>query len=663
MRDDSAGFFWEDLQIKAKRGTFDRPLATIPETGWVAPTEFPRLCDATVLAIDTETKDTELTTKGPGFRRSGDEHAEIVGLAVGTTDGGRWYFPMRHTICPEQNLNPDHVLEWARDNICIEGQTKIGANLMYDVDALWSEQVPVTGPFIDVQHAECLLNENRFEYNLEALSQDYFGEGKVRGVLQDWVERSYGDVDDYRANIWRSPPCLVGPYAESDVDLPIRLWREQQPALERQRLGSLFGLETDIIPLLVRMRQRGVRVDLEYANTLDDELTAGMAVLDGKLRDIAGRDINVGSGDDLARVFDAAGLPYLKTPTGKASFRKGWLESIEHPVAKLIIQRRTLVKFRNTFVRGYILGAHVNGRVHCLFHPLKGEGNGTVSGRFSSSLPNLTNIPIRDEYWGPRLRALFLGDEGELWGRHDWSQIEYRLLAHYAQGPSGEDVRQRYREDPTTDFHAMTQKIIFDVSGKKLERIPTKTINFGLTYGMGEPELCKRLGLTTAQGTEMFSIYHNGVPFVKKTYEVLAKTASERGWLKTFLNRRARFDLFEPWYRDPENYQPALPYDQAVEKYGPRIRRAYTHKALNRLLQGSAADLLKYAMREFDRAGLDRVIPLLLTCHDEFGNTVARTKEAFEAMNELRRIMETCLQFQVPILAEQTIDINWGKCK
>jgi hypothetical protein len=179
MRDDSLGLFWEDVQTKQKGNVYARPIPAIPDTGWVAPAEFPRLADAKLLGLDCETKDISLVEKGPGFRRTGDEGAYIVGIAVGTPDGGRWYFPMRHSIAAEQNLNPDAVLAWARDNLCSPGQVKVGANLSYDVDALWSEGVPVTGPFIDVQHAEALLDPNRYTFNLEALGRSYVGEGKV----------------------------------------------------------------------------------------------------------------------------------------------------------------------------------------------------------------------------------------------------------------------------------------------------------------------------------------------------------------------------------------------------------------------------------------------------------------------------------------------------
>lgn len=666
MRNDSLGFFWQDLQEKAKRGTYIPVLAAIPETGWKAPQELPRLSGEAVLGLDIETKDIDLREKGPGFRRD----AHIVGISVATVDGKSWYLPMRHEVCHEQNLDPDHVLAWARDNLCTVGQTKVGANLAYDVDGLWAAGVPVTGPFVDVQYAAALLDENRRSYSLESLLQSEFGEGKVKGDLENWVQRSYGAGDDYRADIWRSPPCLVGPYAEGDTVLPLRLWQQQRTQLEKVGLTDLFNLETELLPAIVKMRQRGVRVDLDYARRLDDELTQAIADADEKMSAFAGHKVDPNIRADLVRLFDNAGVWYPRTKEGTPSFAKDFLEHCPFDGAKLIIERRKLEKYRNTFVRGYVLDLNVNGRLHAVFHPLRTDDNGTVSGRYSSSMPNLQNIPVRDEYWGPRLRAMFCPEEGEQWGRHDWSQIEYRFLTHYGRGESAKVAREQYRRDPRTDFHEMTLRMVAPAAGwdistpekHKARRRPIKNINFGLTYGMGKDKLTRDLGLTQEQGDELFNHYHRAVPFVKKTYNAAQEAARHRGYIRTVLGRYARFDLFEPYGNLGD--KKALPYDEAVQRYGSRVVRAFTHKALNRLLQGSAADLMKLAMRDLWRSGVHDVLgQMLITCHDETGHSVPQTLAGREAMNEVKHIMETCMQLRVPVLAEQNYGANWGDCK
>jgi DNA polymerase I-like protein with 3'-5' exonuclease and polymerase domains len=660
MRDDSVGFFWADLHTGRERGTYARTIPPIPDTGWKPPETFPRLADCPILGLDVETRDTALTTKGPGFRREGDEHAHIVGISVATVDGHSWYFPMRHEMAPEQNLPVGTVLRWARDNLCTEGQVKVGANLAYDVDALWSDGVPVTGPFVDIQWAEALLDEYRRTYNLESLAQSYLGQSKVKDELQDWAVRAYGD-ENYRQNIYRCPPCLVGPYAEADAHLPLRIFELQRELLRAQELLPLFEkVEMPLLPQLVRMRHRGVRVDIDHAKRLDDRLSQEIERLDRELESLAGHRVDVNVKTDLQRIFDRAGIEYPRTATGQPSFAKDFLDFCDHPVAALVVDRRKMAKYRDTFVRGYVLDLHVNGRLHALFHALRGDENGTVSGRFSSSLPNLQNIPARDPLWGPLLRALFVAEYGELWLRHDWSQIEYRFLAHYARGPSGDTVRRMYRDDPSTDFHTMTQSLIRDVAGVTLDRKPVKNINFGLCYGMGKAKLSHDLGLDLAAGEELFAAYHTGVPFVAATYEAAQQKAAARGYIVTTCGRRARFPLFEPAFGEQ---RPALSEAEARDKYG-RVRRALTHKALNRLLQGSAADLMKVAMVTMDEAGVERLLgPMLLTCHDETGHSMPDTPEGREGAAEVKRCMETCMTLRVPVIAEQSIGRNWGECK
>jgi DNA polymerase I-like protein with 3'-5' exonuclease and polymerase domains len=658
-RADDVGLFWEDLvQFASKtREVVPRVLPAIPDTGWTAPTEFPRLDSYTgTLAVDVETKDLDLTTRGPGFRRTGTSRAHVVGIAIGTEDGGRWYFPMRHEVATEQNLNPDAVLAWARQELCRENQPKVGANIGYDVDALWSEGVPVTGPFYDVQYAEALLDEYKFTYNLESLAQDYFGEGKVRGDLEAWIKRAYGSADPYRANIWRAPPCLVGPYAQGDVDLPLRLLAIQRGRLKAEGLLDLFHLECDLVPMVVAMRQRGVRVNLDRAKELDDLLTEEIDDCHRRLKEAAGFDVNINTATDLARMFDKAGVQYPRTEKGAPSFRKEWLLHTNNPLTHMVTQVRTLEKYRNTFIRGYILDLHVDGRVYCQFHQLRSQDNGTVSGRFSSSLPNLQNIPSRDDVWGPRLRSIFIPEEGCDWTRHDWSQIEYRFLAHVGRGSNAEVIREEYRNDPTTDFH----KMVMRMTG--LDRKPAKTINFGLVYGMGPPTLARQLGMTMQEAEDrVFTPYHSRVPFVRLTYDTASDRAKKNGYVKTILGRRARFTL---WQDVRKWDSPALPLDAALAKYGDgNIQRAFTHKALNRVLQGSSADLMKLAMRDLWRSGVIQSVvgPPHVTVHDELGHSVPRTKEGAEAKAEIKHTMETCLTLSIPIKADEESGPSWGE--
>lgn len=662
MRHDSVGLFWQELNVKAERGKGERvvrsrPMPPIPETGWTPPKSFPDLSSAKRISIDCETKDLELEDKGPGVRRG----AHIVGLAVGTDDGGRWYFPMRHEVEGHLNIPAENVIAWARDNLTRPHQPKVGANLGYDLDFLAGEGVEVSGPFFDVQVAEPLIDENRFTYSLGSLGEKYLGEGKTASVLRKWVESAYGTKGEkYRGEIYRAPPSLVGPYAEGDVDLPLRVLDHQLRIIEEEELQKVWEVETAILPLVVKMRQRGVKVDLVRAQQVDDELTQAIALAQQRLNVAAGRPIDVNKGSDLQRLFDKEGVQYPFTAKGNPSFTKEWLQNSTHPACIQIVEVRKLTKLRDTFIRGYIMGMHINGRIHCMFNQLKSDDSGAVSGRFSSSLPNLQNIPSRDPEWSWKIRSIFVPEDGEVWARHDWSQIEYRFLAHFGIGSNGEEVREQYRTDPSTDFHEM----VMEMTG--LDRKPAKNCNFGLVYGMGPSKLAAQLNMTLEEATEeVFDPYHGKVPFVKDTYDRASSRAQERGFIRTILGRRARFSLYEGggWSKDGEERE-ALPYDQAVEKWGKRIKRAFTHKALNRLLQGSAADLMKKAMVDIEASGASEVLGCpLVTVHDELGHSVPRSAAGREAMAEVKHIMETAMVLKLPVIAEEEVGPNWGQAE
>ncbi len=634
-RADSVGLFWERLNLeKQPSSTVVRPLPAIPETGWTPPEAFPNLAGASRIGLDIETQDERLDELGPGVRRGG----KIVGIAVAVDDGAQsWYFPMRHTVQSEMNLDPAAVIAWAKDQLTTS-IPKVGANLLYDCDFLAEEGVVVGGQLLDVQIAEPLLDENRYSYKLEVLGKHHLGEGKVRSDLEEWSERAYGR-GKMGNNIYRSPPCLVGPYAEGDASLPLRILDCQLPAISSQGLDHLWQIETDLLPMILAMRRHGVRVDLERAQLIDDDLTRKAGEIDAQLRALCGFEVNINASAHLVRAFDKLGVAYPKTEKGNPSFTKDWMEHHPAPICQMIMEQRRLLKYRDTFIRGYIFGTQINGRIHCLFHSMRGDENGTVSGRFSSSLPNLQNIPIRDEYWGPLIRSIFIPDEGCEWVRDDWSQIEYRFLAHFGRGDNGEQVRTLYREDPDTDFHVM----VSELTG--LGRKAAKNVNFGLVYGMGVPLLASTLDMTVEQAEkEVFSAYHSRVPFVKETYDYASRSAKRHGYVTTILGRRARFG-------------------ETKTETGALVRQ-FTHKALNRKLQGSAADLMKKAMVDIWQAGVyDYVPPPHLTVHDELDHSRPRTKAAFTALEEAKHIMETALVLKVPIRADREVGPSWGECK
>lgn len=656
MRDDTVGMFWQDIEVEGKgRVARARPMPPIPDTGWVAPTSFPNLRGARVLSVDTETYDPDLLTHGPGWARG---RGHIVGVSVGADNDGRWYFPVRHEIQPEHNMDPAHVFAWLRDTL--KGpQPKVGANLIYDLGWLGEEGVEVKGDLMDIQLAEALLNE-RGDVNLDWLGEKYLGEGKQHSVLYRWCADFYGGNPGgaQRANIYRAPPCIVGPYAEQDALLPLRIARLQYPKLLEQGLLDVLRMENGLIRLMIAMRRAGVSVDIPRAEELRSRLLVEQQTLQDKLDSVAGVSVSVAAAAGIARVFDTVGVAYPVTKTGKPSFTREWLERCTHPIADLIRDIRRVDKLRGTFIESYILNSHVNGRVHGQFHLLRGDDSGTRSGRLSSSTPNLQNIPSRDKELAPLVRGIFIPDAGHRqWRRYDYSQIEYRLLVHFAVGPGADDARARYHRDPTTDYHDDVIARIHELTGYLLDRKPAKNINFGLIYGMGIPKLLRTLGLSKQEGKKLFDSYHAAVPYAKATMEAMSDEAQKTGIIATLLGRRSHFDQWSP-VNDYQREHVALPYDLAIRQYG-NIERAFTHKALNRKLQGSAADIMKMAMWRcweegvFDATGVPRV-----TVHDELGFSDSGGQD--DAFAHMHSILETAIPLRVPVLCGCDVGPDWG---
>lgn len=655
-RFDAIGLWWEDQPASRKRGERQLgPMPAIPETGWRPPRELPDLRRAPVMAFDVETFDPELLDFGPGWAR-GKGH--ICGISVATPDT-KIYVPMRHTVQSEMNLDPDMVLRWAACMLDTPNIHKVGANLMYDIGWLRQEGVKVSGKLHDVQFAEALIDENS-KVNLEAIGQKYCGIGKQVDILKEWCRNYYGTGEkNWRKDIYRAPITLVGAYGEMDSALPLLVFNQQYRILHEQGLLDLFEMENKLIRILLDMRFAGVSIDVGYAEQLRDVLQGEANVVQQKIDAMAGFSVNVDAPDSLAKAFKVFGLDFPKTDKGAPSFRKEFLENHDHDFANAVTELRGIQKLKGTFVESYLLDSNVNGKVHGQFHPLSGTEGGTKTGRFASSMPNLQNIPTRTAQ-GKLIRKAFIPDPGHLqWRKYDYSQIEYRFLAHYAVGPGSDDIRAKYASDPNTDYHQATIELIYAIAAVMLERGPAKNINFGLVYGMGIPKLAKDLNLALEAAKELLAAYHRGVPFVKQTMQEVMDSANVLGYNLTILNRRTRFELWEPdgWGKKGV----ALPYNQAIQRYGA-VKRAYLYKALNYRLQGSAADMMKAAMVKcyedgiFDVTGIPR-----LTVHDELDFSDVGGKD--EAFTEMRRIMQNIIPLRVPVICDCEIGPNWGDVK
>lgn len=664
MRSDLAGLFWTDV-VATKRG--ERvlgPMPPIPETGWRprSASDLPDFRGAKVISYDVETYDPELNDNGPGWAR-GKGH--ICGFSIAAPGAGAVYIPLRHEVQSEMNMDPEKMLGYAQEQLggnC----DKVGANLLYDYGWFAQEGVHVGGRQLDVQYAEALLNSTS-KLGLEEIAIKYLGEGKDASILSQWILDYYGGPKTkWRKDIYRAPVTLTGHYGERDALAPLDVIMKQIPLLRANNNLDLFYMECELIPLLTKMRFAGVSIDVNRCEELQDTFQTQEKELQKQLDAMVGFGVNVNAGDSLARAFDKIGLSYPRTkptansPQGNPSFVKEFLSHHDHALPKLVTDIRGLAKLRGTFVEGYLLNGHVNGKVHGSFHPLSGTEGGARTGRFSSSVPNLQNIPSRTAN-GKLIRSAFRCDDGHShWEKWDYSQIEYRFLAHFAVGAGSDDIRAKYNADPHTDYHDSTAMLVKNMTGIELARSYVKNINFGLAYGMGIDKLANDLGVSVAEAKKLSAAYHQGVPFARKTIEQLSDFANRMGYIETILGRKNYFDLWEPsgWGRkgDP------LPYEEAVYEYGPDVSRAYLYRTLNYLLQGSSADQMKSAMLAAYKAGIFDVTGVpRLTVHDELDFSIPQPN--VEVARELKNIMQTVIPLRVPVLAELDVGPNWGEAK
>lgn len=392
-----------DLKAIEKKQTF----VVTPKINslWLPPKEFPDLSNAQYISLDTETYDPELTKHGPGHTKG---RGHIVGVSLAVEDKA-WYFPIRHEFDTHLNLDEDKVLAYLKDVLSNPAQPKLGANLMYDIGWLRTEGIKVAGQFYDVQFAESLLKEEG-EVNLDYLGLKYTGVGKDYNEMDRWASKVY-KTKNARSVIYKLSPAMVGPYAERDALLPIKILNEQYPTLEKEDLLRVFDLENRLINPLLDMMFVGTAVDLDKAERVSNQLAIEIKEDKKIIKDKTGIDINVNASKSVASLFKYLNIPYYKTSTGAASFTEEFLKSIDHELVQLVLRIRKLDKLKSTFIDSYILEKNVNGRVYTQFHPLRDDENGTRSGRLASSGPNLQNLPARDKKLGPLIRGIFIPDD------------------------------------------------------------------------------------------------------------------------------------------------------------------------------------------------------------------------------------------------------------
>tara|TARA_R110000787_G_scaffold108447_1_gene216848 strand:+ start:12999 stop:14933 length:1935 start_codon:yes stop_codon:yes gene_type:complete len=613
------------------------------KTEWVPVEELPVTPEGIKeIAIDLETKDPRLRTHGPGWPTG---HGDVVGIAI-AYEGFNSYFPFGHE--GGGNLDRKHILKWFKKEIADYPCDKIFYNAAYDVGWLRRLGIELKGCLIDAMIAAPLLNENRQSYSLNAVAYEYLGETKSEAALRE-AAQEFGV--DPKGEMYKLPAAFVGEYAEADAQLTLDLWKHFKSLLLREDLWQIFNLETEVLPLCIDMTWQGVRVDLDQAERLKQGLVKQVKKELMDIKKETGFNIELWAAASIAKVFDSLSIPYNRTKTGLPSFTKNFLKNHPHPIAQKIAEAREVDKIGNTFISS-IFRYTEKGRIHGHINQLRSESGGTVSGRISMSNPNLQQIPSRNPKMAKMIRGLFLPEEGQKWGSMDFDQQEPRVLVHYAKltkgGLSGSgNFVKAYSTDPKTDFHQMVAGIC------DIPRSQAKTINLALMYGMGQTKLAEQLDVTTDEAKRLMGQYHKNVPFVKELQDVVQRRVGKKdggGFIRSLLGRKCRFDLWEPNMFVSSR---ALQKDQALIEYGDNIKRAYTYRSLNRLIQASAADQTKASMVAIYKE--TKKIPLV-QIHDELAFSVENQAEA----ESLCKIMEDAVKLEVPTPCDISLGDTWG---
>lgn len=659
-----------------------------PDSDWRPPSELPDLRGRPIVAIDTETRDDGLSAnKGPGWALGPAGY--LCGVAY-AADGVKGYIPVAH---PEsENFPLDNVIRWVSD-LFASGTRIVFHNGPYDIGWLGSYGVPDPVTIDDTSAAAVMLDETHRSYSLDACLAREGLPLKNKDLLNDAARAYGGDPAKAAAYLYLMPSKFVGPYAEDDAARTLDLWQRYEPQLKAQGVWDAYRLEMDLIPIVVAMRRRGIRVDLDRA----EQVAAAMRLNVERLCDIAtNRLVNrrrvtiqdLRSPQWLATAFSNEGLRFPRTAkTGQGSFSKEWMQKSEHWLPRLVVEARAYEDAASKFVDGFIMSFAHRGRLHAEVHQFLTDDGGTRSQRFSYSNPPLQQMPrvaegpddgplaAGENPWeffggiGGAIRGLFLPERGEAWGAFDYSQQEPRITVHFAAatGCAGvEDALRRYNENPRTDYHRM----VADMTG--FPRPRAKILNLAMTYGRGARTTAEELGVSLDEGKRIIEEYHSRLPYIRPLEELCRNRANSRGYIRLIDGARMHYNEWDGGWLDNDVRADALMRGKRLEPcrieearqrasdpdhpwYGRKLRRADTRKALNNLVQGSAARQTKKAIVDVHRAGY---LPLI-QMHDEIGVSVSSGKQ----VREIHDIVRDAIPLRVPVVVDAEIGRTWGEAK
>ena len=663
---------------------------------WQIKDEWRDVSTADLIAIDTETYDPDLKSAGAGWAR-GTGH--LLGVSIAAKWGDKiWsnYYPVNHPHT--NNFEIEKIISYITKCLTSCKGPRVFANAEYDIGWLNRYGVPLAaflehGPIDDVLAMAVLVDETWLSYSLENVASFYCGEHKDEALLNnDQVRSAYG-IQDAKSDLWKLPAKFVGPYAEQDAIVTIKAYEKLKHLIDAhpltgKSLWKVYDVERRLIPMLFEIHKRGVKVDLDRAAQIKDELKEQQLKLKKYLNNMAGFEVNPMSGDDLGRACDNLGIAYSRTAkTNKPSFTADFLDNSDSEFLQTVRQLRKISKVESTFVDA-ILDKAINGRIYPQLNALKRtedktEGSsGTITGRFSCVKPNLQQVSSRDTVLAPIVRSMFLPDEGYLWGNFDYSQQEPRMTIHiayqlYKLGVPGLDriteAVKRFNDNPRTDNHQM----VADLAG--ISRREAKTINLGLSYGMGALKLAKKLGLPTEivngketagqEAKNLMKLFNTKVPYLKGFMNCASKRAMDCGAVTTLLGRHSRYNLwtsknFEQsrhlGVRTKEDIDADITNQGTKsEWYGVSLVRANTFSAMNHIVQGSSADQTKLAMLTCYE---NKIVLPYTQIHDALDCPIDKSRIK-QHVKEIHDAMVHAIDLAVPTVVDIELGETWGTVK
>jgi DNA polymerase I-like protein with 3'-5' exonuclease and polymerase domains len=648
----------------------------VPTSNWTPPAILPDLCNESEVALDLETRDDTLANRmGPGWYKGIIRNVGFIcGISAAWRDQSI-YIPLAHPDTP--CFDSEMVRMWLKDLISHKHIKFIFHNFQYDwgwIQAMFDFKPPEL--IDDTAAMASMLNENLNSFSLDNLCLWQGLQGKDETLLKE-AAAAYG-IKELKANLWRLPGKFVGPYAEQDAGSTLRLAQKMRPLLTEENLDRAYDIECKLFPVTLEMKRRGIKIDISRTEQLAEMIEKRYLEDLDRMSSSLGQRVSikeVRSNRWIEEQFNELGLKYPRTPPsesyedGQASFEKSFLTNHQHWFPRAIYHVRHQADLCNKFLRGYIRDYAHKGRIHATINQFKSEGGGARSHRFSYADPPLQQMPSRDDEYAPLIRSCFCPEPGEIWGALDFNQQEYRLIVHVAELLRARGAKQagdRYRSDPRTDFH------MYVVALTKLERRRAKDTNFAKAYGAGIPKFALMIGTSEEEAKRIYDLYDEELPFVRQASERYSSFAAKHGYIKMIDGARNHFNLWEPQYRDFAREYYAKKENKKIEVfpcsweeiqvrvnnkdhpwYGERIRRAFTHKAFNRMIQGSAARQTKKAMVDIWQAGYCPLIQM----HDELGFSLTNERDG----NILKELMCEAVQLTFPVLADLEYGVTWGR--